>query len=57
MKMAEMRIPPHLQTVEREGLARICQASHPESFRKLSFPKDSLGIVLKVLLKERQEGR
>ncbi|HYA86436.1 MAG TPA: type II toxin-antitoxin system prevent-host-death family antitoxin [Nitrospirota bacterium] len=57
IKKAEMEIPPHLLTLERAGLARIDQASLPESFWSLSRPKDRKGIVLKAQLKEREKVR
>jgi len=53
----EMKIPPHLLTLERAGLARIGKPSLPPGFWGLPRPKDRSGAALKALLKEREEGR
>jgi len=53
----EVEIPPHPLTLERAGLVRIGKTNLPPGFWSLPRPKDGKGAALKVLLKEREEGR
>ncbi len=57
IKRAEMKLSPHLLTLERAGLARIGKSNLPASFWSLPRPRDKKGVALKALLKEREEGR
>ncbi|MDO9027876.1 MAG: type II toxin-antitoxin system prevent-host-death family antitoxin [Candidatus Roizmanbacteria bacterium] len=57
LKRGETKIPSHLLTLEKAGLARIGKGTLPEDFWKMQRPKDKKGLALASLLKEREEGR
>lgn len=56
LKREEGKIPAHLLTLEKAGLARIGREL-PVSFWNMPRPKDKKGLALTSLLKERKEGR
>ena len=50
-------IPPHLLMLERAGLVNIGSGKLPVAIWDLPRPKDSRGLTLDALLKERDEAR
>jgi prevent-host-death family protein len=47
----------HLAEMEKQGLVKIGSGRLPKSFWDLPRPKDPKGLVVKSLLREREEGR
>lgn len=47
----------HLAEMEKQGLVKIGTGRLPKSFWDLPRPKDPKGLVVKSLLREREEGR
>jgi prevent-host-death family protein len=50
-------LPQHLAEMEKQGLIKVGTAKLPKNFWTLPRPRDSKGLVLKSLLREREEGR
>jgi prevent-host-death family protein len=50
-------LPQHLAEMERQGLIKVGLGRLPKGFWDLSRPKDPKGLILKSLLREREEGR
>ena len=57
LERAGMGIPSHLLELERAGLAKIGTGRLPSHFWRLHRPKDTKGLALSALLKEREETR
>ena len=51
------KIPAHLLTLERAGLAKIGTEKLPADFWRLPRPKNKEDLALNALLKEREESR
>jgi prevent-host-death family protein len=50
-------LPQHLAEMEKQGLVKIGRGRLPKNFWALPRPKDPKGLVVKALLRERDEGR
>ena len=50
-------LPQHLTEMEKQGLVKIGTGRLPKNFWSLSRPKDPKGLIVKSLLREREEGR
>ncbi|MBI2204684.1 MAG: type II toxin-antitoxin system prevent-host-death family antitoxin [Candidatus Rokubacteria bacterium] len=46
----------HLAELERQGLARVGSGALPRRFWKMPRPKDRKGLVMRAVLREREEG-
>ena len=57
IRRGETEIPLHLLTLEKAGLARIGTGTLPVDFWNMPRPKDTKGLALANLVKERREGR
>jgi prevent-host-death family protein len=53
----DTEIPSHLLTLERAGLARIGKNTLPVGFWSMPRPKDTKGLALQNLLREREKGK
>ena len=49
-------LPDHLVEMEKQGLVKIGSGKLPKGFWNLPRPKDPKGLVLKTVLREREEG-
>ena len=49
--------PKELIEMEKQGLIRLGTEKLPKEFWKMPRPKDPKGLILKALLREREEGR
>ncbi|MBI4562703.1 MAG: type II toxin-antitoxin system Phd/YefM family antitoxin [Candidatus Rokubacteria bacterium] len=49
-------LPGHLAEMEKQGLIKVGAGKLPKGFWDLPRPKDPKGLVLKVVLQEREEG-
>lgn len=49
-------LPEHLREMEKHGLVKRGAGKLPKSFWDLPRPKDPKGLVLKGVLREREEG-
>lgn len=49
-------LPAHLIAMERQGLVKLGAGRLPKGFWKLPRPKDPKGLVVKAVLREREEG-
>jgi prevent-host-death family protein len=47
----------HLTEMEKQGLVKIGTGRLPKNFWSLPRPKDPKGLIVKSLLREREEGR
>lgn len=56
LRRTDVRIPPHLLTLERQGAARIGTGKLPDGFLDEPRFSDPEGRVLAALLEEREEG-
>lgn len=50
-------VPEELVEMEKQGVIRLAAEKLPKDFWKMPRPKDPKGLVLKALLREREEGR
>lgn len=49
-------MPQHLVEMEKQGLIKIGRGKLPKGFWDLPRPKDPKGLIVKSLLREREEG-
>jgi prevent-host-death family protein len=49
-------LPDYLVEMEKQGLIKIGSGKLPKGFWDLPRPKDPKGLVLKAVLREREEG-
>jgi len=49
-------LPQHLAEMEKQGLVKIGPGRLPKGFWDLPRPKDPKGLIVKSLLREREEG-
>jgi prevent-host-death family protein len=49
-------LPDHLVAMEKQGLIKLGSGKLPKGFWDLPRPKDPKGLVLKAVLREREEG-
>lgn len=49
-------LPDHLVAMEKQGLIKLGSGKLPKGFWDLPRPKDPKGLVLKSVLREREEG-
>jgi prevent-host-death family protein len=49
-------LPDHLVEMEKQGLIKLGSGKLPKGFWDLPRPKDPKGLVVKAVLREREEG-
>lgn len=49
-------LPDHLVEMEKQGLVKLGSGKLPKGFWNLPRPKDPKGLVVKAVIKEREEG-
>lgn len=49
-------LPDHLVEMEKQGLIKFGSGKLPKGFWDLPRPKDPKGLILKAVLREREEG-
>ena len=49
-------LPKHLVEMEKQGLIKLGARKLPKGFLELPRPKDPQGLVVKAVLREREEG-
>jgi prevent-host-death family protein len=49
-------LPKHLVEMEKQGLIKLGSGKLPKGFWGLPRPKDPKGLVVKAVLREREEG-
>lgn len=49
-------LPEHLVAMVKQGLIKLGSGKLPKGFWELSRPKDPQGLVVKAVLREREEG-
>lgn len=49
-------MPEHLVEMEKQGLIKLGSGKLPKNFWNLPRPKDPKGLLLKTVLREREEG-
>lgn len=57
LERGEMELPSYLLELERAGIVKIGAGKLPKGFWDIPRPRDSKGLALSALLKEREEGR
>ena len=57
IESGDLKLPPHLMEMERNGLIRIGTGKIKKSFWTLPRPSDMKSSARKALLKEREESR
>ena len=57
IKRGDVKLPPHLMEMERNGLIRIGTGKIKKSFWKLPRPSDVKSSARKALQKERESSR
>jgi prevent-host-death family protein len=50
-------LPDHLLEMEKQGLVKLGSGKLPKGFWNLPRPKDPKGLVVKAVLREREEDR
>ena len=49
-------LPDHLVEMEKQGLVKLGSGKLPKGFWNLPRPKDPKGLVVKAVIREREEG-
>jgi prevent-host-death family protein len=49
-------LPAHLIAMEKQGLVRLGSGKLPKGFWNMPRPKDPKGLIVKAVLREREEG-
>jgi prevent-host-death family protein len=49
-------LPDHLIEMEKQGLVKLGSGKLPKGFWNLPRPKDPKGLVVKAVIREREEG-
>ena len=49
-------LPDHLLEMQKQGLVKLGSGKLPKGFWNLPRPKDPKGLVVKAVLREREEG-
>ena len=49
-------LPNHLVEMEKQGLVKLGSGKLPKGFWNLPRPKDPKGLVVKAVIREREEG-
>ena len=49
-------LPKHLLEMEKQGLVKLGSGKLPKGFWELPRPKDPRGLIVKAVLREREEG-
>lgn len=49
-------LPDHLVEMEKQGLVKLGSGKLPKRFWNLPRPKDPKGLVVKAVIREREEG-
>lgn len=57
IKRDNKSIPAHILSLEQAGLLRVGNGALPDNFWNMSRPKDKKGNAIKMLIKDREEGR
>jgi prevent-host-death family protein len=49
-------LPDHLVEMEKQGLVKLGSGKLPKGFWNLPRPKDPKGLIVKAVIREREEG-